>query len=346
MGNPLKEFLTTIRTVSDERSYWFVRTYSGNMFNEFFLEGYVGIGWNQIDLDTILSAASGDSNAREEVTTELSRHLKSKIPTGMWYNQLINFCYEAKEGDIIIIPSRYSSVYAIGEIKGTAIEVKSNRTFKYGNDYEPVPSKRRRVNWLKRVTDGTFKMNVGSKFTVRQTIANITPYRLNIEPMISDLFVFENQAHYLLRIRAHENINAYALRDYLDSLIFFYERILEDIGEPKNDELYIKIHVESPGKMRLMGNSVAGLIGLGLFVAASGPGKFEIVLPNGLGKFNAQTEGSLIKDISNAYIRIKDANIERQIRLMEAQQELGVTGQDNVIDEAEKKIEERSTLDN
>lgn len=102
--------LFNITEIDTNRNYWLVRTKSGKYFDEFYIDGFIGIGWNKISDMTIINSD------QEAVKNIIKQGYPDENRPGLIANQIIRFVKEMKKGDIVLIPSKNSRYVAFGEL--------------------------------------------------------------------------------------------------------------------------------------------------------------------------------------------------------------------------------------
>ncbi|NPD48067.1 hypothetical protein [Lentimicrobium sp. S6] len=322
------------RIISEDRKYWFLRTYSGDLFNEFFHEDYVGIGLNNIPIDLIKNAHQVTLKKEKEERTgflTLRKYIEnnSSYEGGectKWANQVVSFYHEIKPGDIIIIPSKNSFELAIGEVLQDMYVVDDDRHFIFKETHEPYPQKRRKVNWLLKKRRSKFEGDLARIFNGRAAVTNIDYLQEAIESHISSLFLIGDIGHVVIRIKQDQSINAFQFNKFLSSLTYFYHEVCKENGVEINEDLFIKIKVQSKGKMALSGTFKVGILSLAFIFAFSDNPTLELDL--GEYEFKASGDGPF-QTLTN----FLNASQERKIKMIE------------LID-ARKSIMADTTIDN
>ncbi len=303
--------LADVRTVDSNREYWFIRTYSGQTYTEFHERNYVGVGFNNVPYNLIKNSRSEKGIYKDDLRTYLiNNYSLNKGEATKWANQLIAFEHKMSIGDYVLIPNENSNKIWIGEIVSNTKIVRDSRTFKFGDNYEPYPEKRKDIRWIKELNKADFQGDLSGVFFSRQAVTNINDYQNAIESRISSFFIVNNTGHLLIQIRKDEDINAFHFRDFLDCLTYFYEEICKETGEQVNDDLFIKIKVQSKGNMMLAGVAISGLLGVAtLFTLADNP---QVKLELGeYGSIEASGDGFL-----QSWSDFLDANDERQQKMI------------------------------
>lgn len=254
-----------IRQIPDNRNYWFIRSYGGKLFDEYLGRDYVAIGFNRVPYSYIREALSKSGSTYERLKTFLADNYKlKKGEDTRWANQLITFEKSVKIGDVVVVPAESSDEFAIGEIIGNTKVVDDKRSFLFDNDYEPYPEKRKAVNWVKRVKRSRFIGDTRAMISSHQAVSSINDMGNFVESNISSLFFRGSYGYFTLRINQNQDINAFDLNRLLSSLTYFYKEICKALGEEENEDLFIKIKVQSEGATSLRSKIVMALIGLAL----------------------------------------------------------------------------------
>lgn len=285
-----------IREVSETRKYWFIRTYYGEVFNDFIENSYVGIGFNKIPYQLIKDAnsTSGKNLLKEYIENNT---VYSGGEATKWTNQIIDFEHEVKTGDIVVIPSANSDVLAIGEVTSNVKIVDDKRTFEFRDKFEQYPEKRRTVSWLNIFNRSVLGNEITNMFASRQAVSNIDNYAEVIEGQISSLFIKDGSAHLVIKIDQDQEINAFDFSTFLDCLTFFYNEFCTENGIEPNQNLFLKIRVQSKGKLALKAFAISGILGVATIFALSNDPKIKLELKK-YGTFEGSGEGAL-KSISD-----------------------------------------------
>lgn len=312
------EFSTSIdevRRISTERNYWFIRTYSGKTFTDFYERNYVGIGFNFVPNKLI--------NDTQEKNIEAYSKLREFVENNSSYsggeatkaaNQLVYFQHEMNIGDYVIIPSENSDYIAVGELTSEVYLVDDKRTFQFKDGYEPFPEKRRKVKWKINKQKHTFLGELGNLFYSRQAISKVNHLAPVIESHVSSLFVIGDVGHFVIRIKQDESINAFHLSRFLNALTYFYTEVCKEHGVEYNEELYIKIKVQSKGTVALATVGVVGLLGLSTLFALSDNPEIHVQLGEDY-KLDAKGDGGL-----QSWSRFLNESDERKMRMQEFQE--------------------------
>lgn len=332
----LRNSLTGIRVVNDNRSYWFVRTFGGEIFEDFIINNHIGLGFNNVPQQYIVDCEKSEN---KEAQNKLYDYLKNNTnyeggSITKWKNQLIRFQHEMKSGDIVVIPNRDSNILSIGEITSSVKPFESNEKFYFKDEFYDYPNRIREVKWIKHRPKHFFQNDLRNLFSSRQGITNANDYANKIESGISNMFIRNDKMRLVISINQNEDINAFALRDFLDSLTFFYKEFCQELGIENNEELYIKIKLQSKGKTVLIGAAAAAIVGVSLILSLSKDATFK-------GKIlNQEYEFSSGEGILNALSNYLNEEQERKIQMikfLKSQEDLDVLEPTNEMDSLTKE---------
>ena len=128
--------------IDTKRRYWFVRTESGKYYDEFILDEFIAIGWNEIP-------CVSETNKEEDVVQLIKKYYPEVAQPTRPINQIRRFCEEMKHGDIVIIPKKGAAVLAFGIITSDVI-VRELTEDELLDDSCPY-IRSRSVNWIKGI---------------------------------------------------------------------------------------------------------------------------------------------------------------------------------------------------
>lgn len=282
-----------VRKVSIERNYWFVRTFTGELYEDFVENNFIGFGINDIRLSELAESRLDDENSVARIRNRLSESKTYNLKEALkWAKQLITFYSEMKIGDIVLIPDKNSSELSIGEIISEPFEEEVNRTVNFKDNYIAYPNKRRSIDWKVRKSRSGFNSDLGTTFFTRLAITKINDLKEIIEGQISSLFLIGDTSHLVISIKQDEDINAVDLNNFLSSMIFFYKDINSVYNIDASDDLYIKIKVQSKGKIALKATQIMGVLGLATIFALSNNPQIKLQLTDTI-KFEGSSDGLL-----------------------------------------------------
>lgn len=285
-----------IPIISENRKYWLVRTKGGVYFNDFYLNDYVAIGWDEINDISLMIEANRElltekikkEYDKNKNTDEEDSEVKKTGNFGLIATQLIRFASEIKKGDIVIIPSQKSNNIAFGEIIDDEI-------YEEIVDIEEIEDtqcpfiKRRRVRWIKRQEKESVDIYLYKLLNSHHTITDACEYSNIIERTLNSLYVKDSTAHFTMRVGQENNIK---LKD-LSRLINNNICIIDEFNKLNNtdldvDDVAIKINLHSPGPVEIQGAIIAVLV-ISMVTFAVCGGSFKFTRKNG----NKDTETGL-----------------------------------------------------
>lgn len=295
-----------LKEVEIEKKYWFVRTYGGDVFDEYIENGYVGIGLNKVPNNYILEADRNFVRLQEYIhnNTEYQDGSATK-----WAKQLVSFHHEVNIGDTVIIPDVNSDNLAFGIIDSEVYIEVDKRVFSNRGETQEYPQKRRRVIWDRVVHKDNIQSDLKAISSSHQGITNIDKYFDVIESYLSSVFKRGNKTYMVININQDEDINAFELSRFLSSLTYLYQELCEYYGFEKDEELFIKIKLQSKGKALLSALAGGALLGLSAIFALSDNPSVKVNFDKSSGKidFDAKSDGGL-----NSITRFLDAKEKRR----------------------------------
>lgn len=261
----LESIKEKITNIEGNRNYWFVRTQSGRYYDDFINLNYVAIGYDAINLKDIQAAYKNDEKKGFLAETIEKKYPEETRPNYIG-NQLIDFTYNIKKGDVIVIPSASSSYISVGKVLETPIyettEFKNNERCRY--------SKRKKIGWIKKdiLFESLDSHLLNLKYSQR-TVTHIDSYLASfIDRAISTIYIKENNAHLSLGITREEHIGAYDLFTTWTKLLEMTEQFgLQNEIEVDKKRFDIRINVQSPGVIEFITYGIGGMIILSGLIA-------------------------------------------------------------------------------
>lgn len=253
INNP-EENAPTLNIVPDGRRYWFVRTFGGNLFDYYYETGKVGILGNSVPVEYI-------KNAKHNAATfsTLQNYIHENIYTDnsaestKLANQLVDFYHHVKKDDIVLMPSENSDYIAFGVVTSGFSEKKqvNTDTFRHRDKNIPYPTKTRKVKWLKIMRKHEVVGDLRNLLISQMGLTKADNYANFIESNLSTFFVKNNDYYSTLCVdlNEEEELNAFELYRYLEALTKLYEDYCVRNDIPYNEDLFLKIKVQSPGNL-------------------------------------------------------------------------------------------------
>jgi restriction system protein len=300
-----------VQEINPKRKYWFVRTYGGKLYEEFLSNDYVGIGFNKVPYEYISNASSKKDSSFDKLVSFIDLNSKYKgAEAKKWAKQLISFQSIVDIGDVVIIPSAGSKKFSIGTVQSKMSVRDTKRKFFDGEKQEDLPEKIRKINWQrKNLTREDFQTDLRNLLSSHRVITNADSFFEYIEGQLTPVFVKENKAYLMISIGQDEAINAFEFNRFLSGLTYFYTEFCKEEGIEPNEDLDIKIKVQSKGKVLLYGAAIAGIVGLfGLMSLPKGAGIEAKIEKDKSGSLALTSGEGLLEAIS----KFMDKNEERR----------------------------------
>lgn len=290
--------LTNIPVVRD-RNYWLIRTESGLYYLDFLLNGYVAIGWDNINIATI----------QKENYSKIKGIVKENYPKdntpGRTANKLISFVNEIHEGDVVIIPSQNSEKASIGILlKKMYYEdpMYIENQLKENTDSEIIPCpyhKRRRVKWLKSISKEGMDVYLSKLFNAHQAIYSANDYAQYINRNIYDMYISGDELHSVLHAGHPNGFSLKSLTDFVE----FFNTAIDFIQETSDividkEKIDMKINIHSPGLIEIISAGAFAALGISVLilslnnVLAGGKFKFNFKNPLTGNELSAETEST------------------------------------------------------
>ncbi len=248
-----------LQEVSSERHYWFIRTQGGSYFEEFFLDGFVAIGHEDVDCV-----------AEDDRTEAIIEKVKETHPQATRVlNQVYKFCNEIHCGDIVIIPSASSAQFAFGYIEDN--EVYTVEVSDEDIDDGKCPYKRRRkTHWVQGIPKARVDSKLYTFFRNQQAISNVDDYSEYIERALHPLYMKNGLAHLTLTLLPSESPYALDIPIYMQGILKGALELTNELGLSKDiTKAQSRTNVQSAGLIELFGNPafilLIAVIVIGLF---------------------------------------------------------------------------------
>lgn len=306
----LERQLEKVKIVDENKRYWFIRTFAGEAFNFYLDEEYVGLGLNNVPLKYIREAKIDDDPTFNILYNFINKNTDyQKGEATKWAKQLIDFTNNVRIGDTVIMPSKSSDMLAFG-IVTSEIYIKENPgKITHNGELLILPEKRRSVKWNKVIRREDLKGELRSLLSSHQGITNADDYAYIIEGAQESIFINKEHIYLVLNVGTNEEINAFELQRFLSGLTYFYKEFCIDNGLGDNEELSIKIKLQSEGKAYLKAAKYAGVLGLALVIMLCNNPHVEFEMDNI--KFKAGSDGGL-----KSVTEFLDKKQERELKLI------------------------------
>lgn len=274
----LSFLLDNTSNIPESRNYWLIRSMGGDYYNDFHSNNYVAIGYDKISLDEVKLAYSFGVNASQKLKEIFDfKYPKSEtrhdnINSNYAATQLLKFCCEVKQGDVVIVPGKSNDkVVAIGIIDSRVYEEKD---FKYLKICSFV--KRMRVSWVKQANRTKLNPQLQLLFNSRHIVSSANNYSQFIDSTIGNFYRKGATTYLVLNVKTKDAI---AVNNFLfvgDLLSLVTEYSDENNLRINVDDINMKVCVQSPGDIIIYALSPLGITILGLLILLLNGGKFTI----------------------------------------------------------------------
>lgn len=315
-----------IQEIPSNQKYWFFRTEGGTYFSDFYLNGFIAYGWNNLcDFDHILNTKHDD------LKEEFKKLYPEEKRPGLAINQMITFINKMNIGDIVIIPSAASEHIGIGIISSNpylATDPYSLNSDTFLDDdkndaedigYKKCPYKKRReVNWIKTIPQKRIDPYLFKLMCAVNTISDASYYASFIDRIVYPIYLKDNQVHLTLRVEKKEKISAIDVANLINGIINLLDFSDDASLQTDLNSLELRINVQSPGVIEFIGGSlVVCIICSALSLVATGA-EINFTVP-GVVDFSVKSEGAIEK-----YLKYKKEENDHEIQLKETMGKLQV----------------------
>lgn len=262
--------------IPEDRKYWLVRTQSGEFYDEFFHDGFIGIGWNEFsDIEKFRNSDKDEITNLISITYKPEEGQKPPQP-GRIYGQIYRFLFELKVNDIVMIPSNNSSHISFGVIESdTYIEEVTETAVDMGFCSF---AKRREVNWIKTVQRDRLDPYLYRMMQAHQAISNANDYANYIDRTLHSYYIKGEKAHLVVDVKQENQIPAVDMISYVGTLLDLVP-LIENPEKPdetfKKEDVDLKLNVQSPGLMEFISDSPYVVTILGLVIVGLVGGSFK-----------------------------------------------------------------------
>lgn len=306
----IQSIIDSLTTISSKKNYWLVRSMGGAYYDDFVSNSFIAIGYDEIKLSDIHKANTKDDSGIKILHDIIKRQYPDEQRPNYISKQLLDFTYNIKKGDTVIIPSFSTDNISIGVVTDTPVFL----VLETPEDPDKCPfQKRKKITWLKKDLP-LYQLDpnlLHLKYT-RRTITNIDEYTSSIiDRLITPLFIKENNAHLTFDIQQHDGIKAAELFETWLSLFNEVENFgkVEKLDIDRN-EFEVRINVQSPGTIEFISYSFVGIVVLSIFVATLIGA--EIDVNTRIIKFSIKSEG-LIKKVTDYLNNRTDREFKEQM---------------------------------
>lgn len=263
------DFNVDVVTIPEDRQYWFLRTEGGLYYSDFFHNGFIAIGYNEIE-DPIQLI-----NTKKEEAHLAINLIYDVTKPGRIFNQIERFYRQIKVNDVIMIPGVNSNTIAFGIVK-SEVYMKSESKDDDTCEFE----KRRKVEWVKEISRSQMDPRMYPMVRPHNTISNADAYGSYIDRTIHDFYIKGDYSHFVIDVKTDENVSVQEFRDLIDGIYQAIDIVNElNVSDVKytHDDIKLKISVQSQGVVELLTNHWQLMLAAGAAIGVIFGGEFSIL---------------------------------------------------------------------
>lgn len=241
--------LFNIAVIDKNQKIWFFRTNGGAYYRDYCINNFIGLGWDKIDKQLILSDRSPE--IKKEIIEDI--YPDEKRP-GLILGQMNTFYNKMYCGDLVLIPSEGGKEVSIGVVGDLIDEIHhlENETGYPQCEY----IHKRRVNWIKKV-DLYQDVYLFRALRGQQTISDITDCADLVLRNLYPVYISNNALHLTLKKTSDADYSLHTNVSLCSSIIAISEEISRIYnGENFEDSLKIKTAVGSPGFIEIIADLI------------------------------------------------------------------------------------------
>lgn len=297
--------------------YWLVRGEGGIFYDDFLINNYIAIGWNEISAEEVDQNVWNSDTIRAKLISEngLAFNSKNKRKMGSAAKQMIKFQNDIRPGHIILVPSQNSERFSVGEVVGEVYSEEKEEKL-LACPYV----KRRKIKWIGKFNRFKADPLLQKVVYAAHTVSNITQYKSYINRATFDTYVEGDSMHMTFHVKHAEGIDLEILSNLLKSY-----NDLNKLLYPE-DKVKVRLNIQSPGPIEIVGmamtvGSIAGLIWNNAPVSSKIASGVKETLKYG-GKFSKQKDGFSIEIPNRKESENAQKNEERRLAMEEENHEI------------------------
>ncbi|MGQ2286277.1 hypothetical protein ACT5YT_03335 [Leuconostoc suionicum] len=269
-----KTSYTNVLQIPNDTKYWFVRAgTNASFYQDFKFNNYIAIGDNSVTSEELFGIeteyATTDETLKIQYKQIYQSNLKNEylrntekldIPADKIKSDLItltrratnsaskgfNFVEKMSVGDLVIVPSKNSTHFLIGVLTSPVFDEPISHIY-LGEDNEYTICqyiKKRRILWLKEILFSDLPNKLAWIKNGHQTIFNITKNANEINPLLSNKFVYKNLYF--------ERFGVSTKKAITESDFFNLQSVLHDaVNQNSTSKVFQTIDIQSPGDVIL-----------------------------------------------------------------------------------------------
>lgn len=255
-----------ILKIPDDMGYWLLRADGGKFYEDFFLNGFIAISDNNVDLKSINTL---EEKSIAGITIDHIKELYQKEYPDRSNQQIAHaasrthkFYSEINIGDLILVPSKRSEYFLLGIVKSGMYEITKDGITSGKEVHYPINTylKRRRVSWVKEVSRIEIPDKLYWILSAHQTIFNLEDDRAYINQLLSPIYIQNNVTHGAIKISKKEGL--------ISGEWFELHSVIKRYSDKSNDEVTIKSNVQSPGIIEFVSSDTTTILSIVIVLSA------------------------------------------------------------------------------
>ncbi|WP_141921143.1 hypothetical protein [Lactococcus garvieae] len=238
--------------IKTQAKYWLVRAEGGRYYEQFKYERFISVHHNEMKVEDfcskelLLTEEKTIEYYKEQIARKHKKDDLTKHQITFAAKKLYNFIEGMSVGDYVVVPSRKSNHFLIGQITSEVEEIDSQPDFpiNYGYDRN-TDLKRRQVKWINEVARKKFNAKfLFSTLTLHHSIFEITEYDKYIDGLISPLYIKNGKLNLKLSVNTEKPVTS-------STWAALYNLIEIERNHEFDEEITVTSNVESPGDINL-----------------------------------------------------------------------------------------------
>lgn len=231
--------------ISTENRIWLLRANGGEYYQDFYMNNFVAIGWNQVTLKMLDEL--NDQDLKQKVNEDDD---ENKRP-GAAVNQMKTFVNDVSINDLVIVPSSApNNNFLVGKIISDSYTETDQEILTNDRDFSYKKCgymKRRTVQWIGVIQNEDIDSRLYKLVYSGHTITNADEYRNFINRGLFDSYVVDDQMSITFKVKQESDISAFDYSNFIYSFSNIYHNF-----DP-NEDLTIKTNVQSLGPIEFIG---------------------------------------------------------------------------------------------
>lgn len=262
----VNQIIDEVPVIDSSSDYWLMRANGGDFYTDFYMNSYIGLGWNGISTQSIKDANNNSDVIKGELKQLTQKNGDNPEDTseqayGIWANQLIRFTSGLKVNDIVVVPSESSELFLVGQITSDTFELAKDKVQRIQDETTQYKvsdfQKRRTVKWLGSFSRDKADTALYKMIYSQHTLSDINFYKPYINRAMFDAYIEDSQLHLTFNVTQSTDISS----EYLGQFMYQISKIAKTFDSTSN--VVVKVNVQSPGPVETVFKSVG--IGMAVF---------------------------------------------------------------------------------